>query len=427
MSNKADVIVIGAGVSGLAAAFDLIQAGKKVIVLEGRDRIGGRQWTDRTWKNSPMDMGASWIHGIKRNPVTKLAEEFKMKMIVTSQENAVLYDENGKEISDEEFEELESDLETVLKAVSKKRKNTEKDVSLGSMMEKYMEEEECSEEEKKRIRFAAYSAIENDYAADCSDLSFLNWDEDEEFDGDEVIFPDGYDVISKNLAKGMDIRLENIVNKISYNDDGVTVKTDKDSYSAESAVITVPLGVLKKGRIQFDPPLPKDKQKSIDRLKMGILDKLYLKFDEAFWPKEPEWILYMGEEKGDWYEFLNIYHYTDKPILLLFNAGDDARKKEDIPDDKFVQSVMKVLRKLFDKEAPDPDEILRTDWGKDEFSYGSYSHIPPGAGPEDYDTIAEPVNDVLFFAGESTSSEYPGTIHGALISGRRAAEEILDL
>ncbi|HNH06902.1 MAG TPA: FAD-dependent oxidoreductase, partial [Leptospiraceae bacterium] len=107
--------------------------------------------------------------------------------------------------------------------------------------------------------------------------------------------------------------------------------------------------------------------------------------------------------------------------------GDDARRKEDIPDDKFVQSAMKVLRKLFDKDAPDPDEILRTNWGKDEFSYGSYSHIPPGAESEDYDAIAEPVNDVLFFAGEGTSSEYPGTIHGALISGRRAAEEILDL
>lgn len=427
MTNKADVIVIGAGVSGLAAAYDLIKEGKKVIVLEGRDRIGGRQWTDRTWKKAPMDMGASWIHGIKKNPVTELAEEFGLKTVVTDDENAVLYDKEGEEVSDEEFEEMESGLDEVLEALEKKRKGIKKDSSLGEMIEKYMEEEDYSEKEKKHIRFAVYSAIENDYAADSSDLSFLNWDADEEFDGDEVIFPDGYDQISKNLAKGMDIRLENIVNKISYNDDGVTVKTDKGTYSAEAAVISVPLGVLKKGKIQFDPPLPEKKQKSIDRLKMGILDKLYLKFDKVFWPKDSGWILYMGEEKGDWYEFLNIYHYTGEPVILLFNAGDDARKKEDIPDEKFVENTMKVLRKLFDENAPDPEDWLRTNWGKDEFSYGSYSHIPPGAGPEDYDEIAEPVNDVLFFAGEATSSEYPGTIHGALISGRRAAEEILDL
>lgn len=427
MTNKADVIVIGAGVSGLAAAYDLIKAGKKVIVLEGRDRIGGRQWTDRTWKNIPMDMGASWIHGIKKNPVTKLAEEFNMKMAVTSEDNAVLYDENGSEVSDEDFEKMEYTLNKVLKALYKERKSVKKDLSLADMLEKYMKENNFSEKEKKNMRFCAYSAIENDYAADCSDLSFLNWDEDDEFDGEEVIFPDGYDVMSANLAKAMDIRLKNIVNKISYNERGVTVRTDKDTYSADSAVLSVPLGVLKKGKIQFEPALPEDKQKSIDRLKMGILDKLYLKFNEAFWPKEPEWILYMGEEKGDWYEFLNIYHYTDKPILLLFNSGDDAQRKEDIPDEKFVQETMKVLRKLFDKDAPNPIEILRTNWGKDEFSYGSYSHIPPGAESEDYDTLAEPVEDVLFFAGEATSSEYPGTIHGALISGRRAAEEILDL
>ncbi len=114
------------------------------------------------------------------------------------------------------------------------------------------------------------------------DISALNWDCDGGFDGKDAVFPNGFDEIAQNLAKGADIRFEHIVKKISYNEDTVTVSTDQGTFKGEYAVVTLPLGVLKKGTVEFDPPLPEKKQKAIKNLKMGLLNKLYLKFPKVF-------------------------------------------------------------------------------------------------------------------------------------------------
>ncbi len=425
--NSADVIIIGAGISGLGAAVDLKKGGKEVIILEARDRVGGRQFTDRTWDDVSLDMGAGWITGTEDNPVTELAEKFDLKTAVQndSSDNVELYDPEGKEVSDKEFEKIESGFDEMMKELDTVRKDLEKDVSLGSMIEKYMDENDFSDKDKIKMRFYVSDSIETDYAMDCSELSAKYWDADDGFDGKDVIFPNGYDEIAKNLAKGLDIRLEHIVKKISYNDEGVTVETDQGTFKGESAVVTLPLGVLKKGTVKFDPPLPKKKQEAVNRLQMGVLNRLYLKFPKAFWSKEPELMSMYAEDREDYLAMMNYYHYMDEPILLFFTMGNDAIEKESFSDKEMIKGIMKNLKKIYGDDIPDPEDYLRKSWSKDEFAYGSYSHIPPGASPDDYDAIAEPVDDVLFFAGEATSSEYFGTIHGALISGRDAAEEIL--
>lgn len=225
--ESADVIVIGAGVSGLAAAWDLKKAGKSVIVLEARDRIGGRLWTDRTWKKSPVDLGASWIHGTEDNPLTELAEEFNLKTVFSDEDSEIRYGEDGEEFSDEEYETMKSEFDEMMDSVEKKRKKISKDVSLYSLIAEYMDEKDLNSQQKKKLRFSIYHEIEGEMASDAEDRSALNWDCDGGFAGKDAVFPNGFDEIATNLAKGADIRFEHIVKKISYNEDTVTVSTDQ--------------------------------------------------------------------------------------------------------------------------------------------------------------------------------------------------------
>ncbi|HNM06109.1 MAG TPA: FAD-dependent oxidoreductase, partial [Leptospiraceae bacterium] len=254
--KSADVIVIGAGISGLGAAVDLKKGGKKVIILEARDRVGGRQYTDRTWKNTSLDLGPGWITGIKGNPVTELAVKFKLKTAVQNDDsdNVVLYDPEGEEVSDEEWDKLDSDFDEMMEELGEESEKLEKDVSLGSLIEKYMDKNDFSEKEKIKMRYYVFDSIETDYAMDSSELSAKYWNSDDGFEGGDVIFPNGYDEIAQNLSKGLDIRLEHTVKKISYNDDGVTVETDQGTFKGDYALVTLPLGVLKKGTVKFDPP-----------------------------------------------------------------------------------------------------------------------------------------------------------------------------
>jgi monoamine oxidase len=428
--NKTSIIVIGAGVAGISAASSLREKGYKVIVLEGRKRIGGRVWTDRTWKDNSLDMGASWIHGTKGNPITELVQKFNIPTAKTNYDSSQLYDQNGKPVSDALEEKIEKRFETILEKVKRYRlqldKSEGKDVSLQNAFDREIAKLNLSPIELQQLNYSINAVIEHDYAADASDLSLLSWDEDERFGGGDVLFPNGYDQIVNNLAQGLDIRLNQAVKKIEYNNQGVKVTTNNGAiFNADKVIITLPLGVLKKGTVQFSPPLPENKQAAIKVLGMGILNKVYLRFPKVFWEKEPHLLGYISPNQGEWAEILNIYKYTGQPILLAFNAGDYAWKLEKLSDKQIVDEAIKVLRKIYGNNIPNPEASLITRWGQDPFSFGSYSHINVGASSEDYKTLAAPVNNKLFFAGEATSHQHPGTVHGAFLSGQREANRII--
>jgi monoamine oxidase len=264
-----------------------------------------------------------------------------------------------------------------------------------------------------------------EYGADAKDLSLWEWDQDEEFGGEEVVFPNGYHQIVKGLAQGLDIRLNTMVNAIQYGDEGVEVQTSAGVFMAEKVVVTIPLGVLKQASIKFEPPLPQSKQEAINRLGMGVLNKVYLKFPNIFWDADAEVFSYIGETLGEWSDWLSFTPMTGEPILMAFHGGDKGFDLEDLSDDEVIAGAMQTLRTMFGEDAPAPETYLITRWGRDKFSYGSYSHIPPFASGDDYDALFEPVDDVLFFAGEATSQKYPATVHGAYLSGVAAGELVI--
>ncbi len=422
-STQADVLVIGAGIAGIAAARKLEQSGLSVIVLEARNRIGGRMWSD-TSLGVPLDLGASWIHGIEGNPITELANNFGIKTIVTDYDNAITYNAEGKQLTDKEDSAIEALFEEIYSEVEFMQEDTDNDMSLEDAIEQVISGKKLSKEDLRNLHFYILGQTAEEYGADPSDLSLWEWDQDEEFDGDDVVFPNGYSEIVYVLAKGLDVRLNTKVLSISYGSDGVEVETSSGTFGGDKAIVTIPLGVLKQNQIEFDPPLLAEKQDAIDRLAMGVLNKVYLKFSEVFWEEEIEGFGYIGENLGEWSDWMSFVPYINEPILLAFHGGEKGFALEELSDDEVIAGAMETLRTIFGNDIPEPEGYTITRWGQDPFAFGSYSHIPPFASGEDYDALAKPIDDVLYFAGEATSREYPSTVHGAYLSGIAAAEEI---
>lgn len=427
--KQAEVLVIGAGIAGLTAARTLHEAGVRVTVLEGRNRVGGRVWTDRSLPGLALDMGASWIQGTEGNPVTDLVRKLGIRTKATDWEAHALYYYDGERYTDEEHEELDAYLEEVEAAIDELRAEMadeeEDDISLGEAVERLAEEEGLSQEDRYELNYAITAAIEHEYAADSSDLSLYSWDEAGGFGGEDVVFPEGYDQIISAVAKGLDIRLGHVVEQIAYDEELVRVTTSQGTLEAQRAIVTLPLGVLKSGSVRFSPPLPDRKRRAIERLGMDVLNKLYLRFPRVFWPKESHILGYVSREKGRWAECVNMFQYTGEPVLLCFNAGSYGRALEKLSDEGVVAEAMAVLRTIFGDDIPEPEEWLISRWAADPFTRGSYSHIPPGASGDDYDELAAPVGNRLFFAGEATYREHPSTVPGALLSGEREAQRVL--
>ena len=301
IDNEPDaVIIVGAGAAGLAAARDLTDAGIKVTVVEARDRIGGRVWTDFSW-GLPLDLGASWIHGIRDNPLTQLADDIDATRMVTDYDNYRARDANGKIVK---WRDIPDDFDDV-------------------------------------------TTIEHEFAADLGELSGRAIEEGGEFDGDDVLFPGGYIRVLESLVDGFDVRLQTAVDQIDIEDRTVKVNAGDDLFTAEAVLITVPLGVLKSEAIQFNPPLDSERRGAIERLGMGLLNKTYLRFDEIFWDTDVDMIGYVGPNRGYFAEWLNIAKFTGEPILLGFNAASVADDLERMTNDEIVAEAMTALRNMY--------------------------------------------------------------------------------
>lgn len=430
IGSSGKILVIGAGMAGLAAARKLRDAGKQVIVLEARDRMGGRIFTSSKWPDAKLDLGATWIHGAgEKNPIAKLARDSGARLATTSLDNGETFDTDGTQLDAIATTHIES-LQASIKQVLSDAQKANVDVSVQDAVRNGLHYASQSQAERNRIDFLVNTRIEHEYSGEAKRLSSFWYDSGASYAGSESLFLDGYRVLIDYLAQGLDVRLGQVVKAISYSAEGeVAVTTNQGAFVAQRVIVTLPLGVLQSGAVSFSPALPNGKQTAINKLGMGILNKCYLRFPQAFWDTKGDWINYVPDATryGQWAEWVSLARPTGQPILLGFNAAAFGREIENWSDQQIVASAMATLRTMYGKDIPDPTDSLITRWGSDPYAMGAYSCNILGSTPEMRTDLASNINSRVFFAGEATERQYYQTVHGAYQSGIRAADEILAL
>lgn len=422
-ANKSgNVIVVGAGMAGLAAANELAVKGFEVLVLESRDRSGGRIWTDYSL-DVPVDLGAAWIHGKSNNPITRLAKKSGVKTAPSSYDKSLLLDDNGKRISPLQQVLNAGRANRILPRLKRLAKRLDKDISVAEGVKMILEESGMKSGE---IRFLNRHLIEFQAmnGANLQELSlFALIDGPSEFSGGDLVFPEGYSQVFEHMAQGIHIKYREIVTEINHDDHGVTVKTNKDTYEADAVVVTLPLGVLKAGKVKFNPELPDFMKRSIADIRVGLFNKIAMRFNETFWNPDCDMIELVSDRSDFVCQFLNWRKYSKEPILIACFAADTAREWERVSDDEVSARMDALLKKLFGSSVSKPVASCITRWGQDEFSLGAYTVVDPGATARKFDALAEPVGR-LSFAGEATARLNQGTVPGAYLSGVRAAQQI---
>ncbi len=409
------VVVVGAGMAGLSAARRLTDAGVTVTVVEARQRIGGRTWTD-TSLGPPIDLGAAWIHGPEGNPLTELAEQVGARTVETNFEDTVVL-QDGSVVDAAAVDAVGREWTRIMDDIGTMTADAAPDTSLADGLA-----DTGADFNDPLLQWCVAGAIGSEYAADPDELSLRWFGNEDEFDGPDLILPGGYRQLVDHVARDLTIKLGAEVTRIAHDDSGVRVETSQEVIEADRVIVTVPLGVLKADTIVFDPPLPEAKRQAIARLGFGLLDKVVLRFDEPFWTEQFDArsdIISLAGADQPASDLVNSMRFTDVPMLIGLRGGANARAREQDSDEQTVAQLVAALR------APEPAGVLVTRWAADPYARGSYSFLAVGSSPDDQEALAEPVGDRLGFAGEATNSEFFATVHGAYLSGLREADRIL--
>lgn len=419
MPNRNSILIIGAGLAGLAAANHLAQHGISSKILEARQRPGGRIWVDRTL-GVPLGKGAAWIHGIEGNPLAELFSE--NEFFPFHRQSFYSYNQSGQRISDERIGSFHDRIEDYFMRAKQYAFEQPNDIALSSAFSHFFNRIDLSADEQALfLRKMKY--FENYIGDNYEYLSARHWDEEVLLPGAHGVLVDAYESIIQNLSKNCDIQFDTIAQSIHWNDDAVDVTTNQGTYRASAVIVTVPLGVLKQNTITFYPDLPHDKKNAIAQLGMGLFNIVAMRFPHAFWDNTCH--AFFLPEKNTCSMYFNASFFTGCPILLGYVGGDTARQLEQKEDAAIISDIVTHFKQYFGESVVTPESFFVTRWLSDPWSAGSYSYHGIGSSGDDRDALAKDIAHRIYFAGEATHREYYATTHGAYLSGIREAQKIV--
>lgn len=345
--GQRSVLVLGAGVAGLRAAQVMREAGWKVSVTEGRDRVGGRVLTDHRL-GFPIGLGASWVHGPEGNPVASVLAELGVALVPTPGADTprqVLRPEappltprelaGGQMAADQLLEGLRREQASgVGGSVRQAADRVLRDLSL--------RDSGLSDMDRAFAELAL--SMEYELSTSSADLPIRAGNEPYAFSGGDRLPVGSYAPLIAHLAQGSEVRLSERVIRVEEDRTQVTFHTDSGHHSASAAICTLPLGVLKRGSVTFAPELPERVQLAVRRLGMGVLDKVVLTFARKFWPGDG--FLVLGPEPRSYGYWLDLTSHTGLPTLVRFFYAPEAHAFERLSDAELVQDSLNMLRRL---------------------------------------------------------------------------------
>jgi monoamine oxidase len=425
-------VVVGAGIAGLTVANALTHSGVECVVLEARDRIGGRLHTVDL-AGSPVDLGGSWIHTPVGNPMRAFAEQVGVPCRSANPlpELAGFDCGEGRRLSAAEVEAtLSMQFEAFPEALGRLRAELGPGASAADGIEAFVASAGLAPGPARRARQTLYALVEAE-SADLAERQSLRWMWNEiEYDGHYLgDVPDGgYRRLVEAMATGVDVRLGVDAAEVAVSASGARVRgADGTSEEGSHVVVAVPLGVLKRGAPRFSPALPPDRLAAVERLGFGRYEKVVLRFDEPFWRAAglPH-VLIFPRDPGDpavW--VVGQDAFGAGPVLAFQVFHSAAGHLLGATQDAAARWALDLLAEATGGPCPAPAAVAVTSWADDPYSGGAYTHIPPGADPADVDLLGKPIGGRLLFAGEHTQSRRMAYADGAMTSGIREAKRLL--
>ncbi|HEU4623453.1 MAG TPA: NAD(P)/FAD-dependent oxidoreductase [Steroidobacteraceae bacterium] len=431
-----DVLVIGAGAAGLAAAATLAAGGRSVLVLEARDRVGGRIWTrHEPGLAAPIELGAEFVHGYAPCTVAWLARAGK---------SAIETEDSHWRLENGVLRQRDSFFQVVQQAMLAHRDELTHDVSLDEALERILKDD-LSEDAKRYARMMAEGFDAADTARASARAIADEWTGQLLSNAPQSRPGGGYTSLLAALvgalpADKVQVRLQTRVREVRWSRGKVEVSGESFgkpfTTQAARAIVTLPLGILQlpadsPDAVRFTPALDA-KQRAVRSIGFGPVVKLVLKFQTAFWEnlddgryRDGGFFHAPGCEFRTFWTALPIR----APVLNAWAGGTGAARlaaKYDFTG--LVDAALASLDVLFDHQCDVREQLdaaYSHDWARDPFSHGAYSYVAVGGGSAQED-LAKPLDDTLFFAGEATETDEFATVTGALMSGERAAHEVLE-
>ncbi|XP_035674163.1 spermine oxidase-like [Branchiostoma floridae] len=479
------VVVVGGGMAGVAAAQRLVQEGlTHVKILEARDRVGGRIWTQYLGSDTTLELGANWIHGSIGNPIYELAKQHGLlrdevkpgdldRPTVGELKNGKFLMPGGKVMDEAVVDSFLQNYNEMIEeccAVFEQGMPSQPVDSIGEFLSRELGKQLVSSNDTDASvkctkmallqHFLKYETCDNG-CHDMREVSLKYFGQYNELEGDHNNTSDFsaiLDLILKTIPpdciaynkKVQCIRWKEEGQKRSdsahaYDTHGVEVECeDGQVFSADHVIVTVPLGFLKKNsRTLFQPPLPEEKLASIERMGFGVVNKIFLTFQEPFWDTEYDALHLVWDQDEsnpktpkEWYKKTYCFYIDSKApkTLMGFISGKEAEYMETLSEEEISNTFLSLLKKFTGKDdIPKPVRTMITRWGSDALTCGSYSYIHVGEKGDDISTVAEPLYrdntevPAVQFAGEATHSEFFSTVHGAYLSGQREANRLVNL
>ncbi|KAI1477874.1 amine oxidase [Daldinia eschscholtzii] len=450
--RKTTVAILGAGVAGITAAQALSNASiSDFLIIDRNDYIGGRV-AHTNFGSKPdgtpyvIELGANWVQGLgteggPENPIWTLAKKHGLDNTYSNYSSILTYDETGIADFTDLFETFENVYSTVEQDAGQILTDNLQDTSMRAGFSV------AGWKPKKDMRAQALEWWEWDWETAWPpeqsgllfgitgyNLTYYQFSDENNFVWDQrgfntFVIGEAHEFLEENDPR---LLLETTVTKISYGPEGVIVQLqDGGCIEAQHAIATFSVGVLQNEVVEFDPPLPGWKREAIEQFQMGTYTKIFLQFNETFWDRNTEFFLYADDKSRGYYpvwQSLSAPGFMeDSNIIFVTVVDGQSYRVEQQSDEETKAEVMEVLRKMFpDKEIPDPIDFHYPRWSTEEWAYGSYSNWPVGMTLEKHQNLRANV-DRLWFAGEATSAQYYGFLHGAWFEGRDVGMRIAGL
>ncbi|KAF4982180.1 hypothetical protein FZEAL_2157 [Fusarium zealandicum] len=450
--KKTKVAVLGAGVAGITAAQTLSNASiDDFLIIEHGDYIGGRVKHAHFGKSSDgkpltIELGANWVEGLEspsgnENPIWRLAQKHKVKNNYSNYSSIITYDQDGPvdymdvlDLFDEKFDIAQQEAGYIM-TQNLQDTSTRAGLSLAGWKPKKDPHAWAAEwwgwdfetawpPEQSGFQFgiagnnATFKHFSDETNLVIDQRGFNAWIIGE---AEEFLKPDDPRLL-----------LDTTVKTIRYDSDGVKITTKNgDCIEADYAVCTFSVGVLQNNVVDFKPTLPRWKREAIEQFQMGSYTKIFIQFNETFWPEDTQYFLYADPEERGYYP---LFQSLSAPgliegsnILVGTVVASQAYDVEKQSDEKTQGEVMAVLRSMFpDKDVPEPTAFMYPRWSTENWAYGSYSNWPVGMTLEKHQNLRANV-DRLWFAGEANSAEFFGYLQGAWTEGREIGDRIAQI